>query len=99
MKIYQTTIRSFCLNPVTNNVYADAIDITDDIILHTDMNDALCEHKKRAEFYGNDDIFNVTNNDNKIHIENDDISLSNIIEIVTDECIIKIVIETITREI
>ena len=99
MKIYQTTFRSFYLYPKTDEIVANVIDITDDIKLNADMNKAMIEHKKLADIYSDEDLFNVTSNDNKVHIENDDIYLSNIIEIVTDDYIVKIVIETITREV
>lgn len=99
MKIYQTTVRTFYLNPVTNQIISDVVDITNDITLNTNMNDALWDHKNIVDVTADEDVFNVTSNDNKVLIENDDIYLENIIEVVNDECITKTIVETITREI
>ena len=99
MKIYQTTVRSFYLYPENDEIIANTIDITDDILLNTDMNTAMIEHKKCADIYADEDVFNVTSNDLKVHVENSDIYLSNIIETVNDDCIVKTIVETITREV
>lgn len=99
MKIYQTTVRTFYLFPETNEIISDVMDITNDITLNTNMNDAISDHKDIVDVTADEDVFNVTCNDNKVHIENDDIYIENIIETVNDECITKTIIETITREV
>lgn len=99
MKIYQTTVRTFYLFPETNQIISDVVDITNDITLNTNMNDALSDHKDIVDVTADEDVFNVTSNDNKVLIENDDIYLENIIETVNDECITKTIVETITREV
>lgn len=99
MKIYQTTVRTFYMNPVTNQVIADVMDITNDITLNTDMNDALSDHKDIVDVVADEDVFIVTRNDNRVHIENDDIYLETTVETVNDECITKTIVETITREV
>lgn len=99
MKIYQTTDRTIYMNPVTNQVIVEEMDIMNDIMLNTDMNEALSYHKDIVDVVADEDIFVVTRNDNKVHIENDDVYLETIVETVNDEYITKTIIETITREV
>ena len=102
MKIYQTTVQQFRLFPVTDTVVPETMDITDDIILSSDINDAIDYHKENVSFYGDEDIFYITDLKTDAAIDDEDphrIHIVTTIEHVNDECITKTIVETITRDI
>lgn len=102
MKIYQTTVQQFRLSPVTDTVVPETMDITDDIILNGNIDDAITEHKEWVDLLGDEDIFFITNLKTDAAIDNEDphcIHIVTTIEHVTDDYITKTIIETITRDI
>lgn len=102
MKIYQTTVQQFRLNPVTDTVVPELMDITDDIILNSSIDNAITEHKEWVDLLGDKDIFYVTDLKTDAAIDDEDpryIHIVTTIEHVTDDYITKTIIETITRDI
>ena len=102
MKIYQTTVQQFRLNPVTDTIIPEMMDITDDIILNSNIDDAITEHKELVDFLGDDEIFYVTDLKTDAAICDEDphyIHIVSTIEYVNDDYITKTIVETITREV
>lgn len=102
MKIYQTTVQEFSLNPVTDTVVPEMMDITDNIILNNNIDAAITDHKEWVDILGDKDIFYVTELKTDAAIDDKDphyIHIVTTIEHVTDDYITKIIIETITRDI
>lgn len=102
MKIYQTTVQQFRLNPVTDTVVPEMMDINDDIILNSNIDAAITDHKEWVDILGDKDIFYVTNLKTDAAIDDEDphyIHIVTTIEHVTDDYITKTIIETITRDI
>lgn len=102
MKIYQTTVQQFRLNPVTDTVVPEMMDINDDIILNNNIDTAITDHKEWVDILGDKDIFYVTNLKTDAAIDDEDphyIHIVTTIEHVTDDYITKTIIETITRDI
>ena len=102
MKIYQTTVQQFRLNPITDTVVPELMHINDDIILNDNIDDAITEHKEWVDRLGDKDIFYVTELKTDAAIDDEDphcIHIVTTIEHVTDDYIRQIIIETITRDI
>lgn len=102
MKIYQTTVQQFRLNPVTDTVVPEIMNITDDIILNSNIDDAITDHAEWVNILGDKDIFYVTELKTDTAIDDKDLHCIHIvttIEHITDDYITKTIIETITREV
>jgi len=102
MKIYQTTVQQFRLNPTTDTIVPETMDITDNIILNNNIDNAITDHKEWVNILGDKDIFYVTDLKTDAVIDDEDphcIHIVTTIEHVTDDYITKTIIETITRDI
>lgn len=102
MKIYQITVQRFKLFPATDTVVTEMMDINDHIILNTNIDDAITDHKEWVNTLGNDDLFYITDLKTDAAIDDEDLHCIHIvttIEYVTDDHITKTIVETITREV
>ena len=102
MKIYQTTVQQFRLDPVTDTIIPELMDITDGIILNSNIDNAITDHKEWVDIIGDNDIFYVTDLKTDAAIDDEDLHYIHIvttIEHITDDYITKTIIETITREV
>lgn len=102
MIIYQTTVQQFRLFPVTDTVVPETMDINDHIILNSNIDDAITDHKEWVDLLGDKDIFYVTNLKTDAGIDDEDphyIHIVTTIEHVTDDYITQTIVETITRDV
>ena len=105
MKIYQTTVQQFRINPVTDTadtVVPETMDINDHIILNSSIDAAITDHTEWVNIFGDKDIFFITDLETNTAIDDEDLHCIHIvttIEHVTDDYITKTIIETITREV